>query len=831
MRRRNWMKRIAAFSMAMVMAASMSGCGKKSGGGGANDSAKLDTKDMVYAAEEINFEGIQGDFSGYTVKDDKIYFTTYEWFENGVSGGAHTTATEPEEDTDTAEEPEDGAETEPGDDTDAVGEPEDGADTEPGNEADTGTEPEDGADTEPGDDADAEAEPEDSTGDAPADVEYTSISRLYSANLDGTNVTEIPFSVGDNEGIQSMVIDNDGNLRLLISNWNDANVKYTVVTLDSAGKELAHIDLTDALKIGNDEYLSKMLLDGEGNLCIVKDSAISVLDKDGKPLQEIKADNNIWMEGAALTKDGKLIYGYSDEEGAKVQSVDPKSGQKGDVYALDIRYFNSSDNLMNGIDYDFYYKDDSGVYGYSIADKKSTKLLDYVASDLSSNNSYMNPITGNRFVGTVYDWGKGGSDGTKFCIYTKVDPSQVADKTVITYGGMWISDDIKTAAVAFNKASDKYKIVFKDYSDEEDPNTKFNADIVAGNVPDIIDLSGISVNQYASMGILEDLTPYYEKDADVKLDDILDNVVDAMKINDKIYYVAPSFSIYTMIAKKSDVGDKKGWTMKEMQELIQSKGSGTRPFQYNDKESLMYSMISQSISEFVNWETGECTFESEAFKEALELCNTGTSGEPDYENMPSLPKEIQSGNVYLQTDTINFDSIQLYEKMFGEDIAFIGYPCEDRQGSYLSFNMMLGIYAKSEVKDAAWEFVKTLMGKEFQYENAWYGTPTRKDVFEMRVKAVMTTEPYTDEMGQEVNVMDSSWGWDDLEVKIGPLSEKQMNLYKELLGSIHKVSSYNDEIMTIIQEEVKAYFAGEKSVDETAKLIQNRVSTYVNESR
>ena len=43
-----------------------------------------------------------------------------------------------------------------------------------------------------------------------------------------------------------------------------------------------------------------------------------------------------------------------------------------------------------------------------------------------------------------------------------------------------------------------------------------NADILSGKVPDIIDLNAIPIRQYVSKGLLEDLTPYYEKDEVVK---------------------------------------------------------------------------------------------------------------------------------------------------------------------------------------------------------------------------------------------------------------------------------------------------------------------------
>ena len=66
---------------------------------------------------------------------------------------------------------------------------------------------------------------------------------------------------------------------------------------------------------------------------------------------------------------------------------------------------------------------------------------------------------------------------------------QVKDKVTITYGSLWgVDDTVKNAAIKFNKENDKYRIEFKDYGDSEDAKTKMNADIAAGNIPDIIDL-------------------------------------------------------------------------------------------------------------------------------------------------------------------------------------------------------------------------------------------------------------------------------------------------------------------------------------------------------
>ena len=41
----------------------------------------------------------------------------------------------------------------------------------------------------------------------------------------------------------------------------------------------------------------------------------------------------------------------------------------------------------------------------------------------------------------------------------------------------------------------------------------------------------------------------------------------------------------------------------------------------------------------------------------------------------------------------------------------------------------------------------------------------------------------------------------------------------------------SDEILNIILEDAEPYFEGQKSVDEVAGIIQNRVGIYINENR
>ncbi len=56
-----------------------------------------------------------------------------------------------------------------------------------------------------------------------------------------------------------------------------------------------------------------------------------------------------------------------------------------------------------------------------------------------------------------------------------------------------------------------------------------------------------------------------------------------------------------------------------------------------------------------------------------------------------------------------------------------------------------------------------------------------------------------------------------------------MNFMKDYLKSITKINKYDENISNIIKEESDLYFSGSKSADETASVIQSRVSIYLNE--
>lgn len=803
---KNKLKRAISLTMAAALIFSMTACGKKNKE--ESKEQKVDTKEMVYQGNELELDGVKGEISSFFVKDDKLYVLTYEWSEKE---GASEKDNEKEADSKENDKTESEAASEEGKETSTEKESEEGE--EASSEETSGED-----DKETSEEMNKEL------------MEGTTTIRMYTANVDGSAVKELPLSeMKEEEYISSVFVDANGNLMYLSNVYDEKTEKSTsyLIKTEGQGKEVMREDITKLLKLSEDSYINKIMVDDKGRIILITEKVVYVLDENFKLLCEIKSDN--YLEGGAKTKDGTIICGSSGEDGAQVQVVDLEQKKWGESYPIELRYFSGPDSIMDGSEYDFYYKDDSGIYGYDMKTKKGTKLMDYLASELESDKTYsIIPFGKDKFLGNIYE-----DDKTKLIVYDKVDPSSIVEKKTITLGAMYMDDSVKTAAVAFNRENKEYRIEIKDYSSEEDPQTKMNADILAGDVPDIIYLSYLPTSQYIAKGMLEDLTPYFEKDPEINISDIQDSFLEAIKVDGKLYYVCPSFGVSTITASAKDVGKEPGWTFEDLKALLDKKGENARPFWSENKGDMLYAFLANGISDFIDWQTGECSFDSQEFKDILELCNRGKAEETEWsEDSPSLPSLIKEGKVLLSDGSITLQEIQMNRKIFGDDITFIGYPNKDKEGSYFSVSNHLGIYSKSNMKDGAWEFIRTFMTKEYQGQNDMYfNVPTRKDCFDMMIKEWTTTKNYTDEFGREITPIEMSSGYDDLVIEIGPSSQEDVDMYKQLINNTKKIGEYNDFIMQIIQEETKTYFSGDKNVDEVVGVIQNRVKTYVNENR
>lgn len=667
--------------------------------------------------------------------------------------------------------------------------------------------------------------------------------KLYVADMDGTNLSEIPLNLADDEKIEGFSVGNENKIIYITSlPEGEKTVCNELTKIDMEGKEIQKEDITKTLGLHDDVSIKGIVEPAEGNVVVVTDEKVSIFGDGFSLVKEVASEKGCRIADVAHTKDGDIVCALkkteqlTQEEAVNICRLDIKAGAWEKVTQLGLPASPEDAYIMDGYEYDFYFRGNYGIYGYDIESENDPMLVDGVASGLNPDDTVgFVPTEDGRFIST-----QGEGDGELY-LYSKVDQMDLQNKKTIVYGGTSIA--VKNAAMEFNKKNKDCRVIFRDYSEEEDPMTKLNADIIAGNAPDIIDLEyfGISPEKCVSMGLLEDLTSYYEKDAELNEEDMIPSVLHAMQINGKLYYVAPGFTMSTIIGKQKDVGDENGWTFDELKGLINEKGEDVSVFALSTaKDEILYNFLLNSLMDFVNWDTGECTFDSQEFRNILELSNE--NGEMDdniktdtdiEEFINSQPDRLREGSILLyEVEDFTIEQVQTVRQLFDADITCIGYPNEEKLGSFFSFGNRLGICAKSEVKEDAWKFIRTFMTREYQGKNMNpESMPTRKDCFDLQIEAVTATKPYTDEFGREIEPLNDTWNYGTVELQLQPLSQKEVDIYVNLVNTTKKSSDCDEKMLDIIMEEVQPYFNGRKSLDKTVKIIQKRISTYVNEQR
>ena len=397
--------------------------------------------------------------------------------------------------------------------------------------------------------------------------------------------------------------------------------------------------------------------------------------------------------------------------------------------------------------------------------------------------------------------------------------------------------------VEFNKNSTEYRINIKDYGmyDTMDDYTqgmnRLNADIVAGNVPDIMILNTqMPVESYIAKGIFADLNEFLEKDTELKKEDLLPNVLEALSYDGGLYRLAPSFAINTFVAKTADVGEEPGWTMDEALTLLASKPEGTNLLSEITASNFMYYTMWICGEQYVDWDNGQCYFDSDGFIKILEYANSlpreidYTAVMDDESYWKEMETQYRTGKTILSIQYLSGFRDYAYAKqaLFGEDITLIGFPTEEGVGAGLNIGTTMAISALSKNKEVAWEFMKTFFSEEYQ-DSLNYNFPVRISSLRKLEEKAWERPYFIDEEGNKQEY-DDFFYIDGMDVPAVPLTKEETGEFIEYLMSLDKLCVYNEALNNIITEECESYFAGQKTVEEVADIIQSRTKIYVSEN-
>ena len=673
---------------------------------------------------------------------------------------------------------------------------------------------------------------------------------IYTMDINGSNIRPLPeydvrseFPADAEDGnvqIYSIHIGNTGDIWIAErgeffnypddldeddwERWNKRKIVKEFIRvrrLDNAGAEILSFDVSH-ISIGNDWfYISAFTVDEKNNIYIGTDSTIHVFDSEGTELFTLDVQ---WIDRFINLQDGSVAYTDWGARGRILSKIDVSGKKTGETIELP----NNANNIYPGNDeYSLIFTDNVGLYGIEAESGDDVLLVNWIDSDMTLDGlDNITFLPDGRILVTNQSWNNEGSNH-EIIFLTKTPYSELPERTVLTLATFYLDWNIRSVIVEFNRASTTHRIHVTDYSEfntEDDWQaglTRLSAEIISGKVPDILDVSNLPFSQYAAKGLLLDLYDFIDSDPDFDRSDFMQSALQATEINGSLYKIFPYYSIISFLGDPSVVGSYPGWNMEEFIAVLNANPDADYPLgQGLTKMNLLNALFMLNMNEYVDWNVGKVSFDSDEFIALLEFANTLPDDfiwENDYVPEPEL---ISSGRqIIAAVNLSNFHDYQMYSALFGGEIVFKGLPAESRNGYSLSSNSGFAITGKCKDADGAWQFLRTFLNEDWQSENSWYGIPVNRHAFDEMLKEAMTENEYGH----------GSVGWDGFTIELKALTQADADKIMAVLDSASGSAGQDDIIWNIISEGASDFFSGQSSVQDTVRVIQNRTSTYVAE--
>lgn len=653
----------------------------------------------------------------------------------------------------------------------------------------------------------------------------------------------------ENMAMLNFALLEEGNYKGLFVVWDADNNKCSSIclsTFDQSGSMLETVDITEELheKLATDIVtLNSFTLDAKGNLYFYTtmygdvaagdysiESKIYVVDEK-KQIQLIKelsddvlmlqeVDSQIWLATGRM-EDAIVCYNLSNTE--EKEPMDLKLN-------LPAQNF----EIAEGLEENQKFIIQSGsVYEYRMDSGKMVKLFDYEDIGLKPGtfNTSKPVATGQDEFYVAKNIGESEA-GVRIYDLVKITKSEnTSPKDILTIAVLEENALLKEAVVSFNQTSEQYKAVIKVYGDgeKETANDLLQADIAAGNIPDMIAMDVIDLDAMINKGLLCDLHGLLESDGDLSKNDFVGRSLEIYERGDKLYGIPETIGIVALSGKEKLLEGKGQWNIAEFQEFIQSLPDKSAATKGISKADMLQIIMEQNMAEFVDWETRTCSFESDTFKELLQFVNMypdeGLSTEA---NLLEYAEMFHEDEIVLYPNSIcDVSGYSFMKALWGEEVAYVGYPTANRNGIQMTdVGNSYVITEKSANKEEIWKILKHMITNP---KLAEMGLPSYKPSFESACEKAMERNMVEEADGSIVEAPIMELEVEDMVFEIFASTKEEVDKVRNLCETAVPMKNASPKIKNIIMEEAVAYFNGQKTIDEVVGVIQNRAMLYLNE--
>jgi len=697
---------------------------------------------------------------------------------------------------------------------------------------------------------------------------------LFSMDINGTEISRLPNfttpippddATGGHTAISALHIDSNGYLWTFENgDFNTIEFEYNldsddppfipIVTtfgdfakirkLDGTGTELLSFDVSHIVPHGIPIGIASMgaiSLDNVGNIYLVVAYNVYVLASDGGVLfnlniQGVRNELIVMPDGSIA-----LLGMVGNSFGIRTIDVENQSwGESISLPPIDVS------SVFQGDDEFFVLFSDgiTGLFGVDSETYEVVQILNWIDSDIFGFSvKDLNVLAnGQILVATQRQISPPGSAFlemvNELTMLTRTAIEDLPERELLNLATFRFSREVQSAVLEYNRISTTHRIRVTDYSafntiDDNTPGViRLSTEIMAGRLPDILDLSNLPFDLYVARGLLVDLNPLIDADPMINRSDFFDNILRADEIDGNLYRISPTFRINTIMGCPNVLGDYVGWTFDEFNTILKANPQADVPLGAELTDIMfLRNAFEHNSHEFIDWENEVVSFDTDNFIELLELASVFPRGDEQFGIEPASvllerQENIISGRqIMIGRQFGGINAFQSFRANFGGEIVLKGWPSIERSGSKAIMSEGLAITVNAEGNQGAWEFVRFFLTTEFQREHISldFSFPINRIAFQDAIRYAVEREHiigwgFIDDDGNYIMISEG-----------GPLLEEEAEQLMSIIESISEVTSQNELVWNIISESASDFFNGIGTAQDAARVIQSRISIFMAE--
>ena len=399
------------------------------------------------------------------------------------------------------------------------------------------------------------------------DGEWTDDGKLNVYDIETKENKEV-CDVENASDISKVMITQDNEIKLIKVLREDIEDAFiNVITISETGEEEERISLSDSIKEsfnGEEVSIIDYYFINENDIYVIcknqmDKSVIVKADIEGNVIGNKVIYEDI-IDRIVPDADGRTAVITKGSDGLAYSYINFETGMPGEVHEIldeeDVYKFGESihsSHMASKIytghdDITFYLRDTQGLCSYNEKKQKITYMFDWLKVGLIGN--YVRDIK-------ILDDGKMliiNVDNISKCSFgileeRKEEDTRIKIRCAVLDSQADSQHKVEDNIIKYNRTSKDYYVEFVSYEKSSNPINAFAQDVLSGNMPDIIDVSGVDVQSYVNQGLFEDLTPFMNKDDVLNKDFYIDGLYDAMTIDGKCYFTIKNIYVTTMTAE------------------------------------------------------------------------------------------------------------------------------------------------------------------------------------------------------------------------------------------------------------------------------------------